>query len=123
MDRDSQPRHPPHAEPAPAAPGPAATGAQPGSVDCRTCGVVMPAGSRYCLGCGSQLDGEAGTGPVVTTGPASAPPAVAPPPPFGPPPPSPLPPAAPPVTGCGAGAFRHRRRARDRRDPELRLLL
>jgi hypothetical protein len=59
MDHDGQPQDPPRHEPGPEGVATVAGAAQPGSIDCGSCGVVMPAGSRYCLGCGAQLDASA----------------------------------------------------------------
>lgn len=89
MEGDAQPHDPPRPEPAPEGAVTVAGAAQPGSLDCGNCGVVMPAGSRYCLGCGGQLDVPAARREPVRTAP---PPAAAPA----------VPPAAPPAAGGSA---------------------
>ena len=76
MDGDVQPQDLPQPQPAPEGVVTVAGAAQPGSIDCGNCGVVMPAGSRYCLGCGGQLGVPAAMRePVPTAPPAASPPA------------------------------------------------
>jgi zinc ribbon protein len=52
------------------------TAAAPGAaVGCPSCGMVMPAGARFCIGCGHRLDA-----PPTGAPPTGAPPPAAPPP-------------------------------------------
>jgi hypothetical protein len=95
VDGDRQPQDLPQHEPPPEGAVTLAGAAQPGSIDCGKCGVVMPAGSRYCLGCGGQLDV-----PAARQEPMKAPPAT-PAVPLAPPPVAPGP--APFTTGPGVG--------------------
>jgi hypothetical protein len=93
MDGEAGPQDAPR-EPAPDAVATVAGVAQPGSIDCRACGVVMPAGSRYCLGCGARLGVPAGPEPPPAPPPPAPPPA---------PPAAQSPAPAPFTAGTGAG--------------------
>ena len=111
MDRDTQPQVPPRREPVPEGVVTVAGAGQPGSIDCANCGVVMPAGSRYCLGCGARLDAPAARpSPVPPPGAApAAPPAVQ------------QPVGVPPGPGAGAAGGRTFAFAPERRSAAERL--
>jgi hypothetical protein len=69
-----------------------APGAQAGGdpLACAACGVIMPAGSQYCLGCGAKLGSSAAGDPPASPSAPAAPPAPA----------GPVPPPAAPASAA-----------------------